>query len=228
MPPKLSKNFHGVGIGPLSKILAVKLFQRFYALLLINNLEQFAAQVKLRYLSYIFRKNELESNQFQNYHFGLLISMPRITDDMIVLDPETGEFTFEIKHSRNQDQEPESLSKVHRVSPNRTQFPKSLSKVTVRTLALKCTLCKNKPIIMKSENELNLHFKDIHQDIRFCCYLCSSIFADLTVLFTHIQRIHSEQNPNVESVALFSEMTMSRIGYLAGNQNRCAADKVLV
>jgi hypothetical protein len=159
--------------------------------------------------------------------------MPRITDDMMVLDPETGEFTFEIKHLRNQDasykiqdQEPESLSKLHRVSPNRTQFPGSLSKVTVRTLALKCTLCKNKPIIVKSENELNLHFKDIHQDIRFCCHLCSSIFGNLTVLFNHIQRNHSEQNPNVESVALFSEMTMSRVGYLAGNQNRCAADKV--
>ena len=160
--------------------------------------------------------------------------MPRITDDMIVLDPETGEFTVEIEHSRNQDpiykiqdQEPESLSKMHRVSPNRTQFPKSLSKVTVRTLALKCTLCKIKPINVKSENELNLHFKAIHQDIRFCCYLCSSIFGDLTVLFTHIQRTHSEQNPNVESVALFSEMTMSRVGYLAGNRNRCAADEVV-
>ena len=159
--------------------------------------------------------------------------MPRITDDMIVLDPETGEFTVEIKHSRNQDprskiqdQEPESLSKVHRVSPNRTQFPKSLNKVTVRTLALKCTLCKIKPIIVKSENELNLHFKDIHQDIRFCCYFCSSIFGDLTLLFTHIQRSHNEQNLNVESVTLFSAMTMSRVGYLAGDQNRCAADKV--
>ena len=99
--------------------------------------------------------------------------------------------------------------------------------MTVRALALKCTLCKNKPIIVKSENELNLHFKDIHQDIRFCCYLCSSIFGDLTVLFTHIQRNHSELDPNVESVALFSEMTMSRVGYLAGNQNRCTADKVV-
>ena len=159
---------------------------------------------------------------------------------MLVLDPETGEFTFEIKYSKNQasisrnqdpsskNQDPRSKNeKVNRVDSSiRTQFPKSLSKVTVRALALKCTLCKNKPIIVKSENELNLHFKDIHQDIRFCCYLCSSIFGDLTVLFTHIQKTHSEQNPNVESVALFSEMTMSRVGYLAGNQNRCAADKV--
>ena len=166
--------------------------------------------------------------------------MPRITDDMIVLDPETGEFTVNIKHSKNEDsisrnQDPSSKNQdlrskneeVNRVSSIRTQFLKSLSKATVRALALKCTLCKIKPIIVKSENELNLHFKDIHQDIRFCCYFCSSIFGDLIVLFTHIQKIHREQNPNVESVALFSEMTMSRVGYLAGNRNRCAADEVV-
>ena len=166
--------------------------------------------------------------------------MPRITDDMIVLDPETGEFTVEIKHSKNEDslsrnQHPSSKNhdprskneELNRLSSIKGKYSENLGKVTVRTLALKCTLCKIKPIIVKSENELNLHFKDIHQDIRFCCYLCSSIFGDLTLLFTHIQRIHSEQNPNVESVALFSEMTMSRAGYLAGNQNRCAADEVV-
>ena len=115
---------------------------------------------------------------------------------------------------------------MNRLSSIKGKYSENLGKVTVRTLALKCTLCKIKPIIVKSENELNLHFKDIHQDIRFCCYFCSSIFGDLTLLFTHIQRSHNEQNLNVESVALFSAMTMSRVGYLAGDQNRCAADKV--
>ena len=33
MTGKLSKNFHGVGIGPLSKILAVKYVQSYYQIL---------------------------------------------------------------------------------------------------------------------------------------------------------------------------------------------------
>ena len=34
MTGKLSKNFHGVGIGPLSKILAVKKYSKFLTVLI--------------------------------------------------------------------------------------------------------------------------------------------------------------------------------------------------
>ena len=123
--------------------------------------------------------------------------------DQLYLDPVTGELRYnpELQVPMNQEVREQE--------------------VVVPPAALKCTVCKlnGTDLAFDGEYRLARHFQIFHQDIRFKCYLCRSIFTSQVLLFAHL-RGHGVLQPDKKSVGLFSLRTLTRVCFLMETQDR--------